>query len=213
MLALAVAGMLLSLVPGPDLLFVVTSGVLGGRRAGVLAALGMSAGLVVQTVAAAFGLGVLIQSAPQALQIVRLFGAAVLVYMAVAAWRSSRTAEPLQVSSAPRRSLRRTYVMATLTNLANPKVILFYLAFLPQFLTTGEQAWPVTAQMLILGGMFILVGLAVYATAALVSGILSEKFTARPQWRRTMQRVSAVVFGGLAARLVIESRVTARQSW
>ena len=80
----------------------VTNGVLGGRRAGVLAALGMSTGLVVHTVAAAFGLGVLIRSAPQALQIVRLFGAAVLVYMAVAAWRSSRTMEPLQVSSVPR---------------------------------------------------------------------------------------------------------------
>ncbi|GIF50995.1 hypothetical protein Afe04nite_55340 [Asanoa ferruginea] len=141
LLAFVVASALLSLAPGPDLLFVVANGVAGGRRAGVLAALGMSTGLAIHTAAAAFGLGALIRAAPQALTVVRLAGAVFLLYLAVMTWRNSRAA--LEPTAPPaRRSLRRTYLMATLTNLANPKVILFYLAFVPQFVGTGPAAWP-----------------------------------------------------------------------
>ncbi|MDG4825922.1 LysE family translocator [Asanoa sp. WMMD1127] len=205
LLAFVVACALLSLAPGPDLLFVVANGVAGGRRAGVLAALGMSTGLAIHTVAAAFGLGALIQAAPQALTVVRLAGAVFLLYLAVATWRASRAAaEPTAV--VPRRSLRRTYLMATLTNLANPKVILFYLAFVPQFLGTGPGAWPVTAQLMTLGLVFIVIGLAVDGTAGLLSGALAEKIAARPGFRRGMERLSAAVFAGLAARLVLDSR-------
>ncbi|MEV0720810.1 LysE family translocator [Asanoa sp. NPDC050611] len=204
-LAFVAACALLSLAPGPDLLFIVANGVAGGRRAGLLAALGMSTGLAVHTVAAAFGLGALIQAAPQALTVVRIAGAVFLLYLAVATWRGSRA--PLEHAAAvPRRSLRRTYLMATLTNLANPKVILFYLAFLPQFLGAGAGAWPVTAQLLVLGLVFIVIGLAVDGTAGLLAGTLAEKVAARPGFRRGMERLSAAVFAGLAARLVVDSR-------
>jgi threonine/homoserine/homoserine lactone efflux protein len=203
-LAFVLASALLALAPGPDLLFIVANGVAGGRRAGVLAALGMSTGLAIHTAAAAFGLGALIRAAPQALTAVRIAGALFLLYLAVTTWRNSRsTQEPTAVPA--RRSLRRTYLMATLTNLANPKVILFYLAFLPQFVGTGPGAWPVTAQLLLLGLVFIVVGLAVDASAGLLSGTLSEKIAARPGFRRRMERASAVVFAGLAARLVIDN--------
>ncbi|GIF50994.1 hypothetical protein Afe04nite_55330 [Asanoa ferruginea] len=95
--------------------------------------------------------------------------------------------------------------MATLTNLANPKVILFYLAFVPQFVGTGPAAWPVTTQLLLLGLVFIVVGLSVDGTAGLLSGTLAEKVAARPGFRRRMERISAAVFAGLAARLVIDN--------
>ncbi|GAA1888782.1 LysE family translocator [Asanoa iriomotensis] len=203
-LAFVAACALISLAPGPDLLFVVANGVAGGRRAGVLAALGMSTGLAIHTVAAAFGLGALISAAPQALTAVRIAGAAFLLYLAVMTWRNSRA--ELEPTAVPRRSLRRTYLMATLTNLANPKVILFYLAFLPQFIGTGAGAWPVTAQLLALGLVFIVIGLAVDGTAGLLAGALAEKVAARPGFRRTMERLSAAVFAGLAARLVVDSR-------
>jgi threonine/homoserine/homoserine lactone efflux protein len=178
--------------------------VAGGRRAGVLAALGMSTGLAIHTAAAAFGLGALIRAAPQALTAVRIAGALFLLYLAVTTWRNSRaTAESTVVPV--RRSLRRTYLMATLTNLANPKVILFYFAFVPQFVGTGPSVWPVTTQLLLLGLVFIVVGLAVDGTAGLLSGTLAEKIAARPGFRRRMERISAAVFAGLAARLVIDS--------
>ncbi|GAB1820185.1 LysE family translocator [Herbidospora sp. RD11066] len=201
--AFAVATLLLSLAPGPDLLFVITNGVAAGRRAGVLAALGMSTGLAVHTVAAAFGFGYLITRAPEALTVVRIAGAVVLLYLAYTTWKGSR--EPLETREVPRASLRRTYVMATLTNLANPKVILFYLAFVPQFVTRGEHAWPVTIQMLVLGLTFIVVGLMVDGTAGLLSGHLSERIARRPGFRTWMERVSAGIFAALAARLVQES--------
>ncbi len=205
--AFAVATFLLNIAPGPDLLFVITNGVAGGRRAGVLAALGVSTGLLVHSVAAAFGLGFLIARAPEALTVVRIAGAVVLLYLAYTTWKGSR--EALHVTDAPQRSLRRTYVMAALTNLANPKVILFYLAFVPQFVTKGDQAWPVTVQMLVLGLMFIVSGLMVDGSAGLLSGHLSERIARRPGFRTWMERISAGVFAALAARLVQET-TTAR---
>ena len=121
------------------MLFIVANAAVGGRRAGVVAAAGMSTGLAVHSLAAAVGLGALIQAAPQVLNGVRVAGAAFLLYLAYLTWRASRqeVGEPDETLELPKRTLRRTYLMATLTNLANPKVILFYLAFVPQFITSG----------------------------------------------------------------------------
>jgi threonine/homoserine/homoserine lactone efflux protein len=203
-LAFVVATALLSLAPGPDMLFVIANGVAGGKRAGVVAALGMSTGLAVHTLAAALGLSLLLSAAPEALAAVRLGGGAVLLYLAVTTWRSSRRAGGASVTARPRRSLRRTYLMATLTNLANPKVILFYLAFVPQFLTTEAGAWPVAVQMVVLGTVFIVVGLCVDGPAGVLSGLVSDKVLARPRLRQRMEQGSALVFAGLGARLVLD---------
>ncbi|MFD1048613.1 LysE family translocator [Kibdelosporangium lantanae] len=100
------------------------------------------------------------------------------------------------------RSLRRMYVMAVLTNLANPKVILFYLAFFPQFVTQG--GWPVWVQFLVLGAILIVVGLAVDASVGFVSGSLSQLLLRRPAIKRWLDRVSAAIFCALAIRLVTE---------
>lgn len=206
-LGFLVAVFLVSIVPGPDMLFIVANAAAGGRRTGVVAAAGMSTGLVVHSVAAALGLGALIQAAPQVLDGVRIAGAAFLLYLAYLTWRASRqqvgTAE--QAPTLPRRTLRRTYVMATLTNLANPKVILFYLAFVPQFITTGGSSWPVTVQFLVLGALFITVGFPVDASAALLAGTLSERFfRAGSRIHRRLERLTAAIFAGLAARLAID---------
>lgn len=206
-LGFLVAVFLVSIVPGPDMLFIVANAAAGGRRTGVVAAAGMSTGLAVHSVAAALGLGALIQAAPQVLNGVRIAGAAFLLYLAYLTWRASREefGAPEDAPVLPRRTLRRTYVMATLTNLANPKVILFYLAFVPQFITTGSGSWPVTVQFLVLGAVFILVGFPVDASAALLAGTLTEKFfRAGSRLRRRLERVTAAIFAGLAARLAID---------
>jgi threonine/homoserine/homoserine lactone efflux protein len=206
-LGFVVAVFLVSIVPGPDMLFIVANAAVGGGRAGVVAAAGMSTGLAVHTVAAALGLGALIRAAPELLNGVRIAGAAFLLYLAYLTWRASRQ----EVGAAeaevrlPRRTLRRTYVMATLTNLANPKVILFYLAFLPQFLTTGDGSWPVTAQLLLLGAIFIAVGFPVDATAGLLAASLTTRFLgAGSKVRRRLERVCAGIFAALAARLATD---------
>jgi threonine/homoserine/homoserine lactone efflux protein len=207
--AFVVATFLLSVAPGPDMLFIVANAAAGGRRTGVVSALGMSTGLAVHTLAATLGLGTLIQAAPQALTAVRLAGAAFLVYLAVNAWRASRR-EPQATTpfavTLPRRSLSRVYAMAALTNIANPKVVLFYIAFLPQFLSTGPGAWPVWLQLLALGGLFIVVGLPVDAAVGLTAGGLAERILHRPAFRRWLERASAAIFGGLAVRLALDTR-------
>ncbi len=207
-LAFAVAVFVLSITPGPDMMFVVGNGLTGGRRAGMVAAVGMSTGLVIHTLAVAFGLGAVIASAPAVLDGVRIAGAVFLLYLAVTTWRASGRAEdpPATETGQPRRSLRKVYVMAMLTNLANPKVVLFYLAFLPQFITEGPTAWSVTTQLLALGAAFIVIGLVVDGSAGMLAGTLKDRLLRRVSLRRWLDRVAAMVFGGLAAHLVLGTR-------
>ncbi|GAA0898091.1 LysE family translocator [Virgisporangium aurantiacum] len=205
--AFVVAAFLLSVAPGPDMLFIVANAAAGGRRAGLVSAVGMSTGLAVHTVAAALGLGALIAAAPEALAVIRVAGAGFLVYLAVSSWRASRAgAAEEQAGPVKERSLRKLYAMATLTNLANPKVVLFYLAFLPQFLSHGHGAWPIPVQLLTLGVVFIVVGLSVDGTVGFTAGSLADKLLGRPAVRRRLERASSLIFGGLAVRLALDSR-------
>lgn len=211
--AFVVAATVLSLMPGPDMMFIAAHALLGGRRAGLAAAVGVSHGILVHTVAAAFGLGALIQAMPVALDVVRYCGAAFLVYLAVSAWRSSRRrgegdhpdqADAGAVPEQPR-SVWRVYLMGLLTNLANPKVVLFYLAFFPQFVTTADGAWPVTVQLLVLGATLMVVGLAVDGSVGLLAATVAARALRMRSFRRWLDRVCAVIFGGLAARLVVDA--------
>lgn len=201
-LAFALACVVISVVPGPDMMFILANGIARGRAAGVVAAAGMSTGMVGHTVAAALGLGALLQAAPIALEAVRIAGAVFLVYLAITTLRSATDVAAAAPARFGGRSLRRTYAMATLVNLSNPKVVLFYLAFLPQFVTEGGWAMPV--QFLVMGGMLIVIGFCVDATVGLAAGMLSTVLLRRPAIQKWLNRVSAAIFGGLAVRLVAD---------
>ena len=202
LVAFAAACVVISVVPGPDMMFIVANGIAKGRAAGVVAAVGMSTGIAVHTVAAALGLGALLAAAPLALDTIRVVGAVFLVYLAVSALRSAKDL----ATTAPERygatSLRRTYVMAMLTNLANPKVILFFLAFFPQFLTEG--GWSTPVQFLVMGAILVVIGFSVDGTVGLAAGALSTLLLRRPAIQRWLNRLSAAIFGGLAVRLVAD---------
>lgn len=202
LVAFVVACAVISIVPGPDMMFIIANGVARGRAAGVVAAVGMSTGMVVHTVAAALGLGALLQAAPAVLDGVRIVGAVFLCYLAISALRSARDVAETAPARFGGHSLRRTYAMATLTNLANPKVIFFYVAFFPQFVTTG--GWSTPVQFLVMGAILIIVGLSVDASVGLASGALSALLRRRPGVQRWLGRVSAAIFGGLAVRLVVD---------
>ncbi|MGH3503317.1 MAG: LysE family translocator [Nocardioidaceae bacterium] len=107
-----------------------------------------------------------------------------------------------------RRSLGRTHAMAVLTDLANPKVILFYIAFVPQFVTTGPSDWPVSLQLLTLGGLFILIGLAVDASVGVLAGLVSERVLRRRNGQTWLQRTSAASYGGLAVVVIADNRIS-----
>jgi threonine/homoserine/homoserine lactone efflux protein len=155
-LAFAVACVVISVVPGPDMMFIMANGIARGRAAGVVAAAGMSTGIMGHTIAAALGLGALLQAAPVALEAVRIAGAVFLVYLAITTLRSAKDVATTAPEKFGGRSLRRTYMMAMLVNLSNPKVVLFYVAFLPQFVTEG--GWPVPIQFLVMGAILIVIG-------------------------------------------------------
>ncbi|MFI7066208.1 LysE family translocator [Kribbella sp. NPDC050124] len=205
MLAFAGACVVLNLVPGPGMMFILAHGIAGGRRADVVAAAGMASGTAVHTAAAALGLSALLRAAPYALDVVRLVGAVVLVCLAITALRSARTSSSGQVSSQPvaRRSLRRTYLSAVLPNLANPKVVLFYLAFVPQFLTSS--GWPTAAQILVLGAILVLIGIVMDCAVGVAAGAFSALLLRRPTIQRALKRASTAVFGALAVRLVADN--------
>lgn len=190
----------LSLVPGPDTFYIMANGMASGARAGVVAAIGISTGMAVHTLAAVFGVSALLRAAPAAMDVIRVFGIGFLLYLAFQAFRSSTSAKEDAPANVPTRSLRRVYTMAALTNLANPKIILFYLAFVPQF-TSQAFPWPVPMQLLTLGGVFILVGVVLDGLTGLTAGRLAEFLGRRRSIRKWLDRVSAGVFGALAVHL------------
>ena len=202
LVAFAVACAVISLVPGPDMMFIIANGIARGRVAGVVAAVGMSTGMAVHTVArgararrpAAGGAGGAGRGADRRRGVPGVPGD-----QRAAVGRDVAETAPARFGG---QTLRRTYLMATLTNLANPKVIFFYLAFFPQFVTEG--GWPTPVQFLLMGAILIVVGLSVDASVGLAAGTLSDLLRRRPAVQRWLGRVSAVIFGGLAVRLVVD---------
>lgn len=188
------ASFLLYLTPGADMMFTIASGVSGGPRAGLAAAVGISLGVVTHVLAAAAGLAVLVAASPVLLDVVRYAGAAYLAWLAYASWTADPNLEKRKGRSEAWRAFRRGY----LTNIMNPKVILFILAFLPQF--TDPAAGPIWHQIVILGTMLGIGGILTDGAYGVFAGLAAEKVR---KSAGTMNRISAIIFGGLAARLAI----------
>jgi threonine/homoserine/homoserine lactone efflux protein len=199
-LALFVAASLALIVaPGPDTLYVLARGIGQGRRAGVISALGTCSGILVHTMLAALGLAVLLKTSPLAYLVVKYAGAAYLIYLGIKALRSH---EPLaQTKSAmPQRSHLRMYAQGLLTNVLNPKVALFFVAFLPQFV--HPQAGPPAVQMLALGLLFDVMGLAYLIVVALLAGA-AGRLLAKPRWQQRIRWLSGSILIALGLRLAL----------
>lgn len=193
------ASVALALAPGPDNLFVLTQSALHGRRAGVFITLGLCSGLLVHTAAVALGVAAVFQSSALAFNGLKAVGAAYLLYLA---WQTFRTrpsglAEESGVDVRPSRLYRRGILM----NVTNPKVAIFFLAFLPQFANPATGS--LTMQILTLGGVFMLAALIVFTAIAWAAGFIGERLKRSPRAQRTMNRLAGVVFTGLALRLVL----------
>ncbi len=197
------AALVVQLVPGPGMLFILANGIAGGARAGVAAACGAAMGMVFHTVAAAAGLAALFAHAPAAYNMLRIIGGVYLLWLAVGHFRSARAGR-LASPNAETRSPRRVFLRAWLNNLANPKVILFYLAFLPQFV--APQAGSVTVQLLVLGVIFLLLGLAIDLALGVFSGRIGEWLRRRASLASWIERVAGTIMGGLGLRLLVSGR-------
>ena len=193
------AAVLLALAPGPDNLFVLMQSAMRGRAAGLLVVLGLCSGLLVHTAAVALGLATLFASSALAFNLLKAAGAIYLVWLAWQAWHAPAASAAHSAEAAP--SALQLYRRGIVMNVTNPKVSIFFLAFLPQFVAAERGS--VGQQVLALGALFMLATLIVFGAIALAAGTLRELLLRSPRAQVTMNRVAAVVFVGLAARLAL----------
>ncbi len=192
----------LIIAPGPDMLYVITRGVTQGRRAGMLSAVGIICGILVHTSAAAFGLTLILQTSALAFLAVKYIGAVYLIYLGVKAWREQGTFS-VQTRTA-NMSFRKVFWQGVLSNVLNPKIAIFFLAFLPQFVDKGSPQ--VTLQMVILGLTFACFGLCFLLAVGYSSGTIGSWLTRRPQYARVLQRLAGGILIGLGIRLALTER-------
>jgi threonine/homoserine/homoserine lactone efflux protein len=196
------ASVALGLAPGPDNIFVLTQSALHGRMAGFIVTLGLCTGLIVHTAAVAIGVAAILQSSALAFTILKIVGAIYLLYLA---WRAFQS-KPSRLASESDAGTRfwPLYRRGIIMNVTNPKVALFFLAFLPQF--ADPALGPLTAQLFLLGGLFIFATLLVFGTVAWAAGYIGEWVSSSETAQIIMNRVAGVVFVGLALRLVATER-------
>jgi threonine/homoserine/homoserine lactone efflux protein len=188
---------LLMLTPGPDMLFVLASGIRGGSRAGFVAAVGVAVGETVHLLAAAAGLAAVFHAAPALYDLVRFAGAAYLLWLGVRTLRArgGGVAEARHGAAGTRRAFWR----GALTNVLNPKMALFTLALLPQFVDPSRGRVP--AQLLVLGACFVALEIVVDGTVGLAAGRVRGILVRRPRAARGVEIASGSVFLGLGAKL------------
>lgn len=184
----------LNLLPGPDMLFCLAQGLRGGPRRAVAASAGISAGAMVHVTLAGLGLGAVVAAYPAAFGAIRWAGAAYLLWLAWRTWNAPAADIPGAAAPRPWAAFRD----GMLVNLSNPKVILFILALLPQFVS---DALPVLPQFLVLGGVVALGGLVVNGAVGLMAGRVARWTASAPMAGPLMRRLTAALFGALALRL------------
>ncbi len=196
------AAFALAVVPGPDNIFVLTQSAVHGRKAGLTVTLGLATGLIVHTTAVAFGVALLVATSPIAFAALKFVGAGYLLFLAWKAFRAS--ASPLTDGQAPQETVRRLYLRGFIMNVVNPKVTVFFLAFLPQFVDPARG--DLVLQFYLLGALMIVVTLIVFGFVALAAGSLGEWLGSNPRAQVWLNRISGLVFVTLAANLALAER-------
>ncbi len=198
LLAFLGVSVLLGLAPGPDNIFVLTQSALKGRLAGIVVTFGLCTGIVIHTTAVAFGVAAIFKTSQVAFLVLKIVGAMYLLYLAWQAFRASSQKIVIGGEHHPHyaRLFRRGFIM----NITNPKVSIFFLAFLPQFADPSKGSLPF--QIMVLGLFFILSTIVVFGGIALMAGTLGEKFAHSNKAQLILNRVAGTVFTLLALKLV-----------
>jgi len=193
---------LLALSPGPDNLFVLTQAAQQGKGAGLLVTLGLCTGLLFHTAAVTFGLAALFTASAMAFTLLKGVGAAYLLYLAWHSFRADSADSPATapIRIAPAALYRRGIIM----NITNPKVSIFFLAFLPQFADPAKGT--LSVQIPLLGGVFIIATLLIFGTISMLAGAFGEQFRKSAFARKVLNRAAAGVFAGLAVKLALANR-------
>lgn len=202
-LLFAGAALLMVLTPGPNMIYVLSRSVCQGRRAGLLSLLGVISGFVVHVCAAAIGLSAVFMAVPLAYELLKWAGAA---YLAWLAWQSLRpgAGSPFEPKRLPPDSPRKLFAMGFVTNLLNPKIVVFYLSVFPQFVSPERGS--VFLQSITLGLTQVVVSFSVNALIVWFGAALAAWFAGHRLWLTVQRYLMGFVLGALALRLALEPR-------
>jgi threonine/homoserine/homoserine lactone efflux protein len=193
------ASVALAMAPGPDNIYVLTQSARNGPVAGLFVTLGLCTGVIVHTTLVALGVAVIFESSRLAFTLLKLVGACYLLYLAWKAFRAG--AMTIEAQEKVRMSNAALYGSGVVMNIANPKVAIFFLAFLPQFADPARGS--VTLQIFMFGALFILCAFVVFGMVAWAAGIVGHWLANAPGAQVALNRVSGVIFAGLAVRLLL----------
>jgi threonine/homoserine/homoserine lactone efflux protein len=199
-----ISGLLLNIMPGPDSLLIMTRSATQGWRAGVAATAGIGAGTFVHVFAAALGLSAILATSATAFMVVKYIGAAYILYMAIGLLRSKRREAAATVAPVPPLPYRKIFAQGFLTNVLNPKVAIFFLAFVPQFIDAGAPAKALA--FIILGCIFNINGMLWCTSLALFTAFASSRLQLNPTVSLWLNRVTGGLFIWLGIKLALSKQ-------
>ncbi len=203
LLAYLAAAAVLVLIPGPGTAWIVAQTVAGGTRRGLQAGLGLETATLIHALAAGLGLSALLAASAMAFEALKYAGAAYLVWLGIKAWREKQAAEAA-ISATESANGRHVYRRSVLTGILNPKVAVFFLAFLPQFV--HPERGLVWLQFLLLGVMLSLIGFSHSCVLAFAIGRFGHRLSGNARFARWRQKLIGTVFVGLGLRLALQQR-------
>jgi threonine/homoserine/homoserine lactone efflux protein len=201
LLLFAIASATLVAIPGPAVVYIVTRGVAQGRSAGVVSAMGIETGALFHVAAAVAGLSALVASSAAAFAVVKYAGAAYLVLLGIQRLRSR---SGVALADLPRDSRWRLFRQGVVVSVLNPKVALFFVAFLPQFVDPDRGA--VALQVALLGGLFVAIAAALDCVWAVAAGSAGDRLRRRASARRWLDRISGGTYLGLGVAAALSRR-------
>ncbi|MGN6571247.1 MAG: LysE family translocator [Pseudolabrys sp.] len=202
LLAFASLAVAVVLTPGPNMIYMISRAITQGRLAGLIAYSGVALGFVAYLLCAAFGLTAIVFAVPYAYDALRFVGAAYIAWLAFEALRPGGKS-PFQVRTLPVASTRRLFLMGLLTSLLNPKMAIFYLALLPNFIDPSHD---VLVQSIALGSLHIAISITINMSIACAAGSIAAFLMARPKWLLAQRWVMGTMLGALAMRMALEGR-------
>ncbi len=197
------ATFLLCLAPGPDNIYVLTQGLTKSKKAAIITTLGLCSGLIIHTSAAILGISVIFQTSELAFSIVKYIGAAYLLYIAFQVFKHRNERLDLTVQNSTS-ELKKLFIKGFIMNVLNPKVSIFFLAFLPQFVNIQEGN--VSIQMFILGLIFMIMTLFVFSVIGITANVLSLKLLEKPKIVKYMNISTSFILLSLGLKLALSQR-------
>lgn len=193
-----ISSILLNLTPGADTIYILGKGISKGKKAAIISALGISVGCMVHTILAAFGLSVILSKSIIAFNIVKTVGAIYLIYLGIKSMKSKDFS--LDKENKENISSGKIFREGILTNVLNPKVALFFLSFMPQFISPNNSFGAIP--FIILGSTFVFTGTIWCLILAISSSLMTKKLKEKPSFSKILNRVTGIIFVGLGLKLL-----------